>query len=826
MERHVKQPEPEVSTRTSPHQWLSICKVPLDIRSAPRFKGDIISTVQPGDLVEFTPFPKRGEVVPRDLTIHPFLRCRKVQEDGSPSPQQGWVSCKSEDAAVHFVPVEADAAKTERSIDFAGGQASLSEQLGFARHGFRGPSQNTWLNTLPRLRSPAPPQKLLETAFQRMLVGGRVSGKFRGVLVCDALAGPCMAARPSMDRLACNWLRESFSTEAAPLPSVELASVLEKHTVEDRHRLVLLLVQEPHAWAARAELDGFVGAFLAGHPEGSAEGERLEYSISAGQHTPSLMDGWLQNPVECFGNVHMDGLLSLWAWFLQDLASAALEPAARNVVLCRVEDILFDTQRVMEALLRLGFERKNAERPVLSPPKGQHYRQALEAYRPGHAPLVEKNISITQVADLRGAMGYVAEDCLRWSLIAEQQLALMQREGYVSTTVIAEPVEEAGGASQVTAYVQQKLAAPFDGVWSYVSGRCTIADGVIHWESGSVTKIEVISDIAFHMELEGEIFQGRLDADSQKLVFSDGDVWNRIEPQVRVTEPSSAPAMPAAKVQFRPGDGVKYWSSSSKRWMRATVQRQNSDGTFELDVKKRAKPDCLRPARARREDTNEQASCDWTEMLKSAEAWADAATSAPSGDRESRVVDAVAEVLFEAVARVDIQMLQSGLQEVQKLGGDAVQRLLDSRDAAGATLLQRSALGAPAARPMEAPTHGAAGVAGSAELVRELLAARADVNAAGADGETPLLAVSRHRIRRAPFEVERALLAAKADLEAAVLGTDLGFMLTPLMWAARRGSQSFCELLLEARAQVTSCCGGFSAAWTLSSKDASKRGWS
>ena len=53
------------------------------------------------------------------------------------------------------------------------------------------------------------------------------------------------------------------------MSTLDLAGRLERRSVQDRHRLLVLLIQEPHAWAARAALGGFWGTYLAGRPSAS-----------------------------------------------------------------------------------------------------------------------------------------------------------------------------------------------------------------------------------------------------------------------------------------------------------------------------------------------------------------------------------------------------------------------------------------------------------------------------------------------------------------------------------------------------------------------------
>ena len=109
----------------------------------------------------------------------------------------------------------------------------------------------------------------------RML--GSSSGKFRGVLLCDAMAGYGMACRPCVDRLAERWLLDAFQEQVEVVSTLDLARRLEGRSVQERHQLVLLIIQEPHAWAARAALSGFWGTYLAGRRSASVFFTHLEH---------------------------------------------------------------------------------------------------------------------------------------------------------------------------------------------------------------------------------------------------------------------------------------------------------------------------------------------------------------------------------------------------------------------------------------------------------------------------------------------------------------------------------------------------------------------
>ncbi|CAE7882452.1 unnamed protein product [Symbiodinium microadriaticum] len=656
---------------TGVERWQCVCKVPLSIRTAPRGKGEIVAVIGPGDLVAFTPFPKRP-VTLSDLSAHSFLRCRKLEaaEASRSESEQGWISCNSEDGGVHFIPF----------TGLGDGQATWSWKSWFQRSS----SQNPWLNQLARLKLPAT-EGLEEDVGSRLLLDARVRGKFTGIFVCDALAGFGMAVRPCMDRVAQRWIRENFSVDVASVSSLELAALLEKRTVEDRHRLVLLLVQEPRAWVARARLSGFPGASLARE----AEAGKLEFAAGKG----TCLEHWLQQPVECSGNLHSRGLMSLWAWFTQDLARAAI--ASRHVVLCRVEDLLFDSAAVAVALRRLLIKQQPADAPVHPPAHDMWWHQAIECYRQCGSFTCEQGDAIdAPVAGLRGALGYAEQDWRTWSSTAVTQLD-EARINFSPTTssdqVVAHTLRL--DPSDSRKYTLERLCSKytslsrfdaeqyfwshcwttedvssqtrpfeFDGVWNYSSGCCTIKAGEIRWQSGLQTYIQATSDVAFNMELDGEMFQGKL-ADGDRLIFSDGDVWCR-----EVTEGGSATAR-SLEAAGRPGE---------------------ADCASVSEVQLPVPEDELEPVTIEPESLGNRLTS------------------------ETAVLDAVAGIFGEAVARSDVNVARRCLQQVELLGGQsAVQHVL--------------------AHPASADAFGHLPLVGSAAddsqtIVKLLLEARADID--------------------------------------------------------------------------------------------------
>jgi len=148
---------------------------------------------------------------------------------------------------------------------------------------------------------------------------------------------------------------------------------------------------------------------------------------------------------------------------------------------------------------------------------------------------------------------------------------------------------------------------PFEGFWVHDLKTHAIQGEALYWHVGIDTKIEVTSPTSFAIELDGQSHQAHLEADGQHLTWSDGDRW------VRSADPwearSSSDRDPLLEGHhgscasgareghtYKPGDRVKYWSGTASKWVTAVVKGQHSDGTYELDVKRRALAEHLRPA--------------------------------------------------------------------------------------------------------------------------------------------------------------------------------------------------------------------------------------
>lgn len=701
---------------TQPDLWLCVSKVPLLICTA-RGKGDQLASVEFGELVTFTPFPKRS-VAAADLLAHGFLRCRKVVKDGTEISQQGWISCNSGHEA-HFILC----GEQLEQIPVDSGRPSICTRPS----GLRSPAQNEWLNALRRLPMPAEGD-LKDLSEFRMLLGAKLHGKFRGIVVCDATAGYGMAARPCIDKVAQQWLSDTFAEDVDVVSSLELAGLLEKRSIEDRHRLVLLLVQEPHAWVARAQLGGFFGVFLARQ---TRSGEDLEF---AGLEEASKRANWLRGPVECAGNVHSQGLMSLWSWFVQDLTRAAAAPKYRHVVLCRAEDLLFNAPKLAESLSHLALRRRDGAQEVAPAARTTWWRQAIEPYRQTLGFTMEEAAVIdTPIAGLRGALGYDGSaDWLRWANLAEQQMSSLRKD-VEGGLVPVDPVDPVDGhdlrvvpqdghlcrldelckkfntslsrfdAEQYfwshcwprkdTAAAASSFA--FDGRWNISSGSLQVTGGAVHWQSGLVTPINATSDLVFDMALDGEVFQGRLEDAGKRLVFSDGDVWTRQTP-IQEHPPHDAGATTCQST--RPEQKVEV----------PEVEVEEDVQPMELDDK----------------DVMSQ--------------------EPPGGDQ---IVAAVSEVLFKAVAKADVETVRLGLQQVGLLGHEAVQSLLSIRDE-GDSLLHLAAAG----------SRQSSDASSYVQIANTLLVARANVNDCNRSGATPW-----RLARKSDPVMEKLLLAFGAD---------------------------------------------------------------
>jgi len=125
----------------------------------------------------------------------------------------------------------------------------------------------------------------------------------------------------------------------------------------------------------------------------------------------------------------------------------------------------------------------------------------------------------------------------------------------------------------------------FEGEWVAGAKRHVIAGPRLCWQRGRVTIIEATNRSSFTMALDGSVYSARLEDGGSRLVFSDGEVWTRV-----------VEAEPEEERPYSAGQQVKYFSTSAKKWILATVKSRNQDGTYDLDIKKHAKPQQMRPA--------------------------------------------------------------------------------------------------------------------------------------------------------------------------------------------------------------------------------------
>ncbi|CAK9078346.1 unnamed protein product, partial [Durusdinium trenchii] len=103
-------------------------------------------------------------------------------------------------------------------------------------------------------------------------------------------------------------------------------------------------------------------------------------------------------------------------------------------------------------------------------------------------------------------------------------------------------------------------------------------------------------------ELKDGIFQQTLpsgEIERWKVHVMTFNPFVRVEP-VKVEAPGPAGPSTGASTSavktstpFVEGTAVKYWSVTVQRWVPATIVKQNEDGTYRLDLKKRANPQHL-----------------------------------------------------------------------------------------------------------------------------------------------------------------------------------------------------------------------------------------
>mmetsp|Transcript_168727 Transcript_168727/g.542227 ORF Transcript_168727/g.542227 Transcript_168727/m.542227 type:complete len:344 (-) Transcript_168727:148-1179(-) len=152
---------------------------------------------------------------------------------------------------------------------------------------------------------------------------------------------------------------------------------------------------------------------------------------------------------------------------------------------------------------------------------------------------------------------------------------------------------------------------PFEGDWALGVQTHTIEGETLFWQCGRQTPIEVAGPTSFRIFLDGASHEAGLDDGNdgpgegrQRLAWSDGETWQRQQEELRQSAghddllSAPPPSLGRSRQTFGAGDRVKYWSNSVSKWLSATVRSQNADGTYELDIKKRADAALLRAAAA------------------------------------------------------------------------------------------------------------------------------------------------------------------------------------------------------------------------------------
>jgi len=65
-----------------------------------------------------------------------------------------------------------------------------------------------------------------------------------------------------------------------------------------------------------------------------------------------------------------------------------------------------------------------------------------------------------------------------------------------------------------------------DGAWKQGQQKHHIRGNKLHWAAGDVSDMQVMGS-SFSLAMNGETYEARLDANGQRLTWSDGDVWVR-----------------------------------------------------------------------------------------------------------------------------------------------------------------------------------------------------------------------------------------------------------------------------------------------------------
>lgn len=153
---------------------------------------------------------------------------------------------------------------------------------------------------------------------------------------------------------------------------------------------------------------------------------------------------------------------------------------------------------------------------------------------------------------LAAKKGPAVDDSEDWTSTAPPLTAALESSGLDVWNLLGgqspqpDPVLNEASAGQTQPWKIDQTLASLDGPWRKTVDNCTVTiyDGYVHWDHDATsgedppepTRLENLESGLFQMHFDDEadeVFTGQLEHDGHTLVWSDGEVWQRVNDQTQ-----------------------------------------------------------------------------------------------------------------------------------------------------------------------------------------------------------------------------------------------------------------------------------------------------